>query len=182
MAENIFTSENVQKYHKSGVSTYIGERTTRNGEVAMQVKPNCFYMGSDAGYCHILADEFKPNTQYVVDVWIDTDDTINNGTYYNGGFYVRYSDGTAANVYTTHSNGWKHFRVITPADKSVSWLTVVYNYNLPVYYRWDSIIVPYGEQNITKQGQTIASHFTEGASACTFGKGGNIASSQIVEY
>ena len=129
MSENIFTSENIMKYKKSAsITDGVGEWVNRNDDPAMKVLPAPFYISSSAGYCHILENELIPNTQYVFDIWLDSDDTINNGTYYNSGFIIKYSDGTTRSVYATHTNGWKHFHIITDSTKSVSYIYVMYNY------------------------------------------------------
>ena len=53
---------------------------------------------------------------------------------------------------------------------------------MPVYFRSDSYIVPYDVEHIYKKGQTYTSQLMEDASACSFCKGGDIHTKQIIEY
>ena len=183
MSQNIFTSENIMKYRKNSSTTAgVGEWVDRNNDPAMRIIPLPFYISSSEGYCHILENEFLPNTQYLFDIWLDSDDTINNGTYYNGGFKILYSNGTTQNVYATHTNGWKHFHIITPDNVSVSYIYVLYSYNKYVYYRWDSCICPISTASLTKQGVLNTTHCLENVTTANIDNGGLIRSSQIIEY
>jgi hypothetical protein len=75
---NIWTSENIIKYWIGTSSTARGEWSTRNGEPAISVQPNNFYKSGN--YVKIFEQEFLPNTQYVINLYMDTDDVVYNGT------------------------------------------------------------------------------------------------------
>ena len=117
---------------------------------------------------------------------MDTDDHYHNEKYTSAGLYIGYSDGTESNaIYGTQSTtprGWQTKRFITPADKSVAYIRMGYNYNEPSYYRWDSYIVPYDVEHIYKTGLTSVSHLSEGQAKTSFVHGGGIDTAQIIEY
>lgn len=184
MSQNIFTSENIKKYKKSGVSdttTGIGEWTVRNNESAICIRPLPFYISSSKEYCHIFENEIIPNTQYIIDLWMDTDDVINNGTYRIGGLIAVYDEGSQ-NIYTAHTNGWKHYHIITPAGKSLQYLRVQYSHNLSVYYRWDSCICPISTASLTKTGIFYTTHGIENVELSTIDNAGLLRGSQLIEY
>ena len=155
MGQNIYTSENIMKYRRSGQSVNVGEWVIRNGYNAIRTAPSPFYIGTN-NYCHVLEDELIPNTRYVIDIWIDTDDVIYNGDWVAGGLVLHWSS-DAAGTYSysmapTHSNGFQHMRYITPADKSLDYVFFYYYTSMPVYFRSDSYIVPYDVEHIYKKG------------------------------
>ena len=184
MAQNIFTSENVMKYRKStSLTTGVGEWRTRNGQWAMNIAPNPFYVGGDTGYIQILHDEFVPNTQYVLDIWVDVDDVIYNGNNVTGGLWLEYTDGSTQYAWTdVGPKGWIHKRAITTAGKSVKGIHGYYYTSTNVYYRWDSYIVPYDTEKIAKTGPTMDTQLVEGSNRCLFGSGGSVTSNQVIEF
>ena len=183
MSQNIFTSENIMKYKKSASFTSgVGEWVERNNEPAMSILPVPYYISSSAGYKHIFEDELNPNTQYVIDLWIDTDDVISNGTYRAGGLKIVYDNSTVGTAVATHTEGWKHLHIITPAGVSIRYFYPNYTLNLPVYYRWDSCICPISTASLTKTGIFNTTHGIENVELSTIDNAGLLRGSQLIEY
>jgi len=161
---NIFTTENIAKYNTKGRTVGVGEYVLRNGVWSMDIRPEPFYKnyGSDS---YILRDEFKPNTQYLVDLWIDADDTKYGGNYVACGLTLYYTDGTAnatAVVTGADNKGFQHKVFVTDASKSVRDFNVYFYTSTPVYYRADSRVVPLSNQsNVYKTGIAQSTEFTE---------------------
>jgi len=59
---NIFTTENISKYAKSGYTTGIGEWVQRNGIWSMAINPSRFWDTTNKTFLRVLADEFIENT------------------------------------------------------------------------------------------------------------------------
>lgn len=147
-SENIFTSENIIKYRNSSAAG-SGEWGVRNGEVAILIQPNKFYANSV--FVKVLEYEFKPNTRYVFDMWIDTDSVIYNNANRQAGLIVYYSDNTTDYTlsFVGGNLGFVHKRLITPAGKSVAYLNIYYYTSVIVYYRWDSTITEYKSPEVS---------------------------------
>ena len=146
-SENIFTSENLMKYRHNTTAGGYGEWVERNGENAIAVSPARFYTSSSKVYANILADEFKENTQYIFDMYIDMDGVVSSGVNREGGFTIYYTDGTsnvsALRFTSTGNMGFVHKRYITPANKSVSHLRAYYYAGASVFYKFGSTITEY---------------------------------------
>ena len=166
---NIFRQELIQQYLSPAASingSGVGELVQRNGFWAMSIKPVSYYYQS--AYRHILEDYFNPSTQYVFDMWIDRDENISSsGSPSTAGIQIWYTDGTRD---TTHlyridsaqpNAGFVHDIYITPADKSVDYISIGYNYNRNCYYRADSYICPLDEINLHKTGVLNMQNATE---------------------
>ena len=73
---------------------------------------------------------------------------------------LHYTDGSSAGFAPvgnkTAPKGWQEYFLITTAGKTVSHMTSYYYTSIPVYYRWDSYIIPYVTENINKQGVVSA--------------------------
>lgn len=190
MSENIWRSELIIPYRNpsySLTSTGIGEWTTRNGENAIRMIPNRFYVSPN--YQQIFANEFVPNTRYLFNIWIDTDDHYHNDKYTTAGLMIYYSDGTrddaiwgaGPNYTSPEPRGWQLRRHISTAGKSIAYIALGYNYNDANYFRWDSYIMPYDESNITKTGQ-LHTHIAESYDKTSMVKGGGTDTNQIYEY
>ena len=187
MGQNILTYENISPYRVSGRGLdYAGMWVQRNGVWAMRVNPYTFYDGTTSSYQKILLNEFKPNTRYLFNIWIDTDDHYHNDTYTSAGIYIRYTDNTRdGTIYCGSSStarGWQYKHYLTPAGKSVQNIEIGYNYGDASYIRWDSYIVPYDTQKVAHTGQGIVSHLAEGASPCVFTNGGGINTNEVIEF
>ena len=177
MSNNLFTSEKIQSYAFSITdSNNHGQWVTRNGNEAMKISPsNAFYANST--YSHIFEGEFETNTQYVFDMYMDVDDLFYNNAYRNGGFRIFYSDGTSSTYFVITGGdgvGFQHKTLITPTDKTVSYITINYNINNPVYYRWGSTITAYDKSSITKTGLLTTSSIITGGSSISMLNGGKV--------
>ena len=184
MSTNIFTSENIKKYNcKPTVTTGIGEWTTYAGENCINIAPNPFYISSTATYVKILENEFVPNTQYIVDLWLNTDDTIYQEKNVNGGGYIVYTDGTSKRIIHEGPNkGYVRYRFKTDTGKSVSHFQVQYYVNIPVHYRWDSFICPVDTVKINETGQLTPAKLCENTDQASFFAGGSVYTNEIIEY
>lgn len=180
---NIFRSELIIPYAKAGYTSGIGEWTARNGVPAMDIRPAPFYKNLDnATNSGILRDEFSPNTSYLIDLWIDVDDVISNGSNVAGGLTLRYTDGTSEAFSFTGPKGWNHKKIITPATKSIKLLDIYYYTSIPVYYRWDSYIAPITTSNVNKVGQLDVCNIIENQEIASLSKGGSAYSNNFYEY
>lgn len=183
---NIFLSENIARHNTKGRTVGIGEWILRNGVWSMNIRPEPFYQNYTAqdntklSYC--LKEEFSPNTQYLFNLWIDTDDVISNGTNVFAGLVVIYSDGTSYNIGQAKTNGFKHFTYLSTTGKSIDRLSVYYYTSINVYYRGDSFIVPIiNNTNITKAGIINSGAFVETILPTAFG-GDYITTNDFIEY
>jgi hypothetical protein len=61
-------------------------------------------------YIQIFKDEFLPNTQYVISLYMDVDDVVYNGNNVGGGMSVIYTDGSTVHLNPvgnkTSPKGW----------------------------------------------------------------------------
>ena len=153
---NIFTTENVSRYNTRGSTTGVGEYRLRNGYWSMDIRPAPFYQNYGTDDSRLLQDEFVANTQYIFDLWIDTDDVIYNGNNVPGGLSLIYTDDTSDStnmVFTGGNKGFQHANFVSDPAKSVKKLVVYYYTSTPVYYRADSYIAPLSNSNnISKSG------------------------------
>lgn len=145
---NIFTTENIAKYNTKNRTAGVGEYVLRNGFYSMDIRPEPFYQNfTDANnnkISYILRNEFLPNTQYIIDLWIDGDDVVYNGNNVACGLTLYYTDGSTntTTVITGGSRGFQHKKYVTASGKSVRDFNVYYYTSSPVYYRADSYIIP----------------------------------------
>lgn len=182
MSENIFTTELISKYNTKSRTSGIGEWVTRNGEPSIAIKPEPFYINLPNEDSGILVDEFKPNTQYIVDMWLDVDDVIYNSNNVTGGLYVYYTDGTSESFVFQGPRGWVHKRIVTPVGKTVKKISSSYYTNTNVYYRWDSFICPLDKCDMHKNGNINTANVTESVDTATLYKGGNCYINDLIEY
>ena len=185
--ENIFRSELIMPYRKT-VTTGTGEWTQRNGENSIAIKPAPFYknysLNGTTINC-ILCNEFEPNTQYLIDLWIDADANYSSNQYNKGGLVVYYTDGTSTSYWQcTGGNGvgFQHKCARTAVGKSVKYIEALYKANGPIYYRWDSFIVPCSTTSINAKGQLITGTLAENQDTVAIRKGGGTYSNTLYEY
>lgn len=141
---NIFTSENIMKDAKPTRVVGIGEYEKHNGFWALKVQPEPFYKNYSDDISACLYNCFKPDTQYYFDIWICNDDD-SVGHYSRGGFVIRDTDGGYIynfRVEGSDSSEYTHITYLSDASKSLAFLAPAYSNNVPVYYRYDSFIVP----------------------------------------
>ena len=140
---NIWTSENFAKYKLNNSSGH-GEWFQHNGENAIGLSPARFY--SNSTYVKVLEEEFVPNTQYVFNLYLDTDNVLSSGNNVVGGIQIHYTDGTKETLTQkgdqTNLKGWQNMFLITNIAKSVSHITIYYYVGTRVPYRWDSYVGP----------------------------------------
>ena len=150
---NLFTSENIQKYKLNNSSGH-GEWIKHNGENAIGIAPNRFY--SNETYVKVLENEFQPNTQYIFNLYIDTDHVVSSGKNVVGGIRVYYTDNTVTNLTATgdqtNLKGWQNIYLISNPAKSVSHITIYYYTGARVPYRWDSYIGPLQTAQVEQPG------------------------------
>lgn len=187
---NIFTTENIAKYNTKPRYAGVGEYVLRNGVWAMDIRPEPFYQNYGTGDSRILSEEFQPNTQYIIDLWIDADDCKYNGNYVPGGLTLYYTDNTSvgtAVVTGADNKGFQHIQFVTDPTKSVQKFVGYYYTSTPMYYRADSFVTPLANTtSVTKQGIITSGEFNEQITtpsnfSAKFGKG-YIEVNEFIEY
>lgn len=174
-------NENLLKYEYTIIGTNTSNTSTRgkyikrNGVWAMAFKATDTYWSS--AYRHVmLAGRFKENTQYVFDLWLDTDDVVYNGNNVAGGFTIYYTDNTTSGSSLrctgsqTEPKGWQHKFYISTVGKTVSDVIVYYNISATFYVRADSFIAPIYEAKITSNGISYTNQFIENTDVASIGK------------
>lgn len=182
---NIFRKELIQPYSKSGAVAGTGIWVQRNDVWAMDIRPAPFYQNLPDSKSGILANDFLPNTSYVIDMWIDADSVIYNNNNVAAGFTIRYEDNTSDSTFvvTGGNKGFQHKILITPSSKTISRLDIYYYVSQPVYYRWDSYIQPIikpsiGQNGIFNTNSIIVNNYDN----ASLNQGGILYSNQFYEY
>ena len=183
-SENIFTSENVQKYATSSTGAY-GQWTTRNSVPAMAIEPNRFYH-ADSRDQEVLKDYFAPNTQYIFDMWIDSDDVVYNNNNVPGGFVIYYTDGSTDSTFVVGGNhsspiGFQHKRLVTPAGKSIKGIGIYYYTSVPVYYKAGSFISQVSRSSIGTTGVCCSSWVENDVDKVSVFPEGEVYTTQLIE-
>lgn len=156
------------------------------GYKSLDIRPAAFY--SSGTYSEILSNEFQPNTVYLFDMWIDSDEVVYNGNNVPGGMIVRYSDGTTYTMAPTGSasspKSFQHLTYRSTEGKSVSSIRIYYYTSMPVYYRFDSLVIPASDPMFYRTGVIESGYFTETLSGVNSQPGfqkGNIFTEQFYE-
>ena len=183
---NLFTTENIKKNNTKNDNYGVGEWVIRNGENAMRLCPAPFYQNytvDSTKISYLLRDEFVSNTQYIFDLWFDSDDVVYQGNNVPGGLVIYYTDGTKNEITSTGgSKGFIHKKFITPSTKSINRVEVYYYTNTPVYYRWDSHITPVMDSNFQKNGLMTCGGIIENSNSMSIEYGGIIHLEDFIEY
>lgn len=189
-ADNILKYENTLMYTNEANTETRGKYVDRNGVLAMAFKATDTYYGSgDSRNSKLLNGFFKENTQYVFDLWLDTDTCVyaNDGLNKSGGFYIYYTDGTRYEGYVMKGansgedpKGWQHRIYISTAGKSIRCMSIYYWMNWTFYVRADSFIVELSGTNIGKDGIVNSGQFIENSDTAFIGKA-TFNSNHIIE-
>lgn len=184
---NIWTSENIMKYWDGTKPNAKGEWTIRNGENAIAIQPNNFH--ENGAYIQIFKQEFLPNTQYIINLQIDSDDVVHNEKNVAGGMSIHYTDGSVVylNPVGDKSNpkGWQQKLLISDPSKSIDYMSSYYYTSIPVYYRWDSFIIPLHSANIEANGTFITTQINNNFNlndTASIQKGGIVYSNTFYEF
>jgi len=178
---NVFRSELIMPFAKSNNSAGIGEIVLRNNEYAMDLRPEPFYHNLSDTQSGVLQGYFRPGS-YIIDIWIDADENIYNGNYYECGIYIIYTDESSSGLYATGGDkGWQHMRTITPADKTIDRIMFRYYDSKPTYYRLDSYMCYIGNVKLEKVGQLNTSNFVETSNVASITKGGSVLTTEFIE-
>lgn len=186
--ENIFRLEDllVAANQSSTVRTF--DYTMYAGEYAVPLSPSFFYYGNGDDRNVFLKDKFIPNTQYKIDIWINADDVVYNGTNRPSGICIRYTDGTTNDTSLvcvgnqSSPLGFQHMTLITDASKSVLGLVIRYNVWIAAYYRWDSLIIPISSKTtVTKTGIVTTGQFREDCNPAQLCNGDHFDSHKLIE-
>lgn len=183
ISSNIFRSELIMPYAKSSSGSH-GQIVERNGYPAIAIQPTPFYQNLANSESGFLCNEFIPNTQYIIDLWIDSELVMNGSNPSTGGLYLDYTDGTSVGntfIVTGGIAGWQHKYYITDANKSIKKVSIRYGVNKSVYFRADSFMAPIGTHKITKTGRVIIPSLSENSNIYKIQKGGNDLTNQIIE-
>ena len=179
--ENLFKVEYINEVSKMDINW-----TLRNGEYALILNPTNFY--ESGVYAKILQGKFLSNNQYKFDLWMDSDEVIYQNVNRPGGLDVVYTDGTNSAITVTGSSsspkkGFQHKVFYSDINKSVDYVTVYYYYvGNNVYYRWDSVIIPIGnETSVNKNGIVKTGQIRENSVVASICKGDTFDTHSIIE-
>ena len=177
--ENLFKVEYINEVSKLDINW-----TLRNGEYALILNPTNFY--ENGVYTKVLKGKFLSNTQYKFDLWMDSDEIIYQNVNRPGGLVVVYTDGTNSVITVTGSSsspkGFQHMVFYSDINKSVDYVTVYYYVGNNVYYRWDSVIIPIGnETSVNKNGIVKTGQIRENSVVASICKGDTFDTHSIIE-
>lgn len=177
--ENLFKVEYINEVSKMDINW-----TLRNGEYALILNPTNFY--ESGVYAKVLQGKFLSNTQYKFDLWMDSDEVIHQNVNRPGGLVVVYTDGTNSAITVTGSSsspkGFQHMVFYSDINKSVDYVTVYYYVGNNVYYRWDSVIIPIGnETSVNKNGIVKTGQIRENSVVASICKGDTFDTHSIIE-
>lgn len=177
--ENLFKVEYINEVSKVDINW-----TLRNGEYALILNPTNFY--KNGVYTKVLKGKFLSNTQYKFDLWMDSDEVIHQNVNRPGGLVVVYTDGTNSAITVTGSSsspkGFQHMVFYSDINKSVDYVTVYYYVGNNVYYRWDSVIIPIGnETSVNKNGIVKTGQIRENSVVASICKGDTFDTHSIIE-
>ena len=178
--ENLFKVEYINEVSKMDINW-----TLRNGEYALILNPTNFY--ENGVYTKVLKGKFLSNTQYKFDLWMDSDELIYQNVNRPGGLVVVYTDGTNSAITVTGSSsspkkGFQHMVFYSDINKSVDYVTVYYYVGNNVYYRWDSVIIPIGnETSVNKNGIVKTGQIRENSVVASICKGDTFDTHSIIE-
>lgn len=178
--ENLFKVEYINEVSKMDINW-----TLRNGEYALILNPTNFY--ENGVYTKVLKGKFLSNTQYKFDLWMDSDEVIYQNVNRPGGLDVVYTDGTNSAITVTGSSsspkkGFQHKVFYSDINKSVDYVTVYYYVGNNVYYRWDSVIIPIGnETSVNKNGIVKTGQIRENSVVASICKGDTFDTHSIIE-
>ena len=177
--ENLFKVEYINEVSKMDINW-----TLRNGEYALILNPTNFY--ENGVYTKVLKGKFLSNTQYKFDLWMDSDEVIHQNVNRPGGLNVVYTDGTNSAITVTGSSsspkGFQHMVFYSDINKSVDYVTVYYYVGNNVYYRWDSVIIPIGnETSVNKNGIVKTGQIRENSVVASICKGDTFDTHSIIE-
>ena len=177
--ENLFKVEYINEVSKMDINW-----TLRNGEYALILNPTNFY--ENGVYTKVLKGKFLSNTQYKFDLWMDSDEVIYQNVNRPGGLVVVYTDGTSSVITVTGSSsspkGFQHMVFYSDINKSVDYVTVYYYVGNNVYYRWDSVIIPIGnETSVNKNGIVKTGQIRENSVVASICKGDTFDTHSIIE-
>ena len=178
--ENLFKVEYINEVSKLDINW-----TLRNGEYALILNPTNFY--ENGVYTKVLKGKFLSNTQYKFDLWMDSDEVIYQNVNRPGGLDVVYTDGTNSAITVTGSlsspkKGFQHMVFYSDINKSVDYVTVYYYVGNNVYYRWDSVIIPIGnETSVNKNGIVKTGQIRENSVVASICKGDTFDTHSIIE-
>ena len=177
--ENLFKVEYINEVSKLDINW-----TLRNGEYALILNSTNFY--ENGVYTKVLKGKFLSNTQYKFDLWMDSDELIYQNVNRPGGLVVVYTDGTNSAITVTGSSsnpkGFQHMVFYSDINKSVDYVTVYYYVGNNVYYRWDSVIIPIGnETSVNKNGIVKTGQIRENSVVASICKGDTFDTHSIIE-
>lgn len=178
--ENLFKVEYINEVSKLDINW-----TLRNGEYALILNPTNFY--ENGVYTKVLKGKFLSNTQYKFDLWMDSDEVIYQNVNRPGGLVVVYTDGTNSAITVTGSSsspkkGFQHKVFYSDLNKSIDYVTVYYYVGDNVYYRWDSVIIPIGnETSVNKNGIVKTGQIRENSVVASICKGDTFDTHSIIE-
>ena len=118
---------------------------------------------------------------------MDSDEVIYQNVNRPGCLDVVYTDGTNSAITVTGSlsspkKGFQHMVFYSDINKSVDYVTVYYYVGNNVYYRWDSVIIPIGnETSVNKNGIVKTGQIRENSVVASICKGDTFDTHSIIE-
>lgn len=168
-SSNLLRYENTIQYTNPNNTSTRGLMVERNGIKALAFQAtDTYFAAGDERNSKLLYNMFLPNTQYLFDLWLDTDDVIYNGNNVSGGFYIIYTDGTTYNGFIIKganpgetAKGFQHHVYISDANKTVKRVSIYYYVSVTFYVRADSFICALNNVNINQTGVIDSGQFIE---------------------
>lgn len=123
-----------------------GTLELRRGVPAYGLEASAYWYADDKPATNsILKGQFKPNTQYYFDLYMDVDSMWYSGEskYVPGGLTLLYTDNTTANITATSVSGtsqWQRVQFYSQPNKTIYGLGVYYWIGTRWYLRWDSSV------------------------------------------
>lgn len=187
MANNIWTQELVRTGLKTSATTGNARWVDRNGEMAMELRPNVFYASSVYGY--LMDGCFEESSSYCFDFWIDGDQMGLAGYNNPSGLNIYYTDNTASiakqitvNGVSGSTQGFLHRYWISDPTKTIDRVQIIYHRSYDWYARWDSSVSKVEEITFTKGGLATVGQIKENGEQVSPTNGGIVSCFDLVEY
>lgn len=184
MAQNIWTQELVRTGLKTSATTGNARWIDRNGEMAMELRPNVFYASSVYG--HLMDGCFEESSSYCFDFWIDGDQMGLAGYNNPSGLNIYYTDSTskqiAVNGVSGSTQGFLHRYWVSDPTKTIDRVQIIYHRGYDWYARWDSSVSKVEDIDYSKTGCVTAGQLKETSETVEPTRGGLVFCSDIVEY
>ena len=179
MSENLFRSEIIQQQAINTASGH-GEYIEFLGEQCISLLPSNFY--NDTYISLIPSNLFKPNTAYILDLWINRSALASGKT---GGITIFYTDGTrdeTLDKVKDTSVDFEHHRLITDPNKTIEKVVDVYHNNKVMRVRYDTYLCEVEKANVLAEGQFNTTQIKENNDKASIYSDGSLYCNNFYEY